>query len=812
MHARRTLRGLAAALLSAALVSGGVLLAAPAGYAESLPAPEAVASPAEESQEPDQTQPEAAEADLVTEPADEEPASEEPEAEASQSEAEPSADDASLSFEVAKGTGKPAAGAELQSVTAAVPAVSDVSLEASVVAIVSKKSLTVATEATGFGDDVDEIEAALIEKDSETDLSTEGGYAAIVKPSPSVESGEASFELVAQIEDLDRTKQYEVLLWKRGEDPSARENIYARVDLKMSEAQWNRLFGTTTADPAWNAEAAVGSFDWGIKKSFRDYIRGPIAHGSITVQKPATGTDLFKFPQTKNTWNPKTDSGTVQFAGLVNMKGHEMVGEDFEEFYALYLEFANPLVTVKANGTGDISIEVDKKKAVIATFALDASSAKKKTNRDGSIRYSGIKTYLTKYGADEYFANDTGNGPKGTFYKTGDRLDDFAFTVGADAKNVKPVDPDTGKNGNAGNNKKPKPATPTKPSVTATGSQSAGSLSWGISSYFAAYTTQKSGTAACPTPSKHCAGGSIVTSGVGAGYLFPQAAGGAWNTETHTGTVQFSGVVTFQGYGVTMFQVANPAITVTGPASATLSTGYAGSYGPSSVPLDLGSATKTVGSGGEVTWSNVPVQGGLNGVSAGQSAGFDSLTFTVGAASSVGYGSTQAGADATPAAAPPATTGITILTDAEKLVAGGRIEIEASGFEPDEDGILVVIYSDPVVLDEDAKADANGVVRWSGTLPRDLSGTHTITLQGSVDAGAVIDIQAEDAAKKSAKQAAQAGVTEHDLDADRVASAGIIPAGSGGMSLWEWWASALGLVAIAACTTLLAVRQRRAAE
>lgn len=362
--------------------------------------------------------------------------------------------------------------------------------------------------------------------------------------------------------------------------------------------------------------------------------------------------------------------------------------------------------------------------------------------------------------------------------------------------------------------------TPQSPGSTppASSGQSAGSLSWGISARFAAYTTCNGNE---NFGMSHCAKGSISTSGVGAGYLFPQASGSDWNRSTQTGTVNYSGTVTFSGYGLTMFQVVNPSITVTGPTSATLRTGNTTPYGSASYQLDLASGSKSVGANGEVTWSNVPVLGSLGSGGAGgsgnQTIGLDALTFTVGAEARVSYGSTQAGADAKqtrePAAAPPATTGITVLTDAEKLTAGGRIEIEAAGFEPDEDGILVVIYSDPVVLDEDAKADANGTVRWSGTLPRDLEGEHTITLQGSINAGAVIDILPKDAAKKSAKQAALADVAEQDLAAEQISAAGIVPGSAlGGMSLWEWWASALGLVAIASCTTLLAVRQRRAAE
>ncbi|UTX52734.1 HtaA domain-containing protein [Leucobacter aridicollis] len=355
-----------------------------------------------------------------------------------------------------------------------------------------------------------------------------------------------------------------------------------------------------------------------------------------------------------------------------------------------------------------------------------------------------------------------------------------------------------------------KPVTP-KPTAPPA-APGAGSLKWGISSQFAGYTTARSNTAACPTAGKHCAGGEIATSGVGSGYLFPQA-GSTWNAKNHTGTVNYTGSVSFKGYGTTMFSVINPTITVTGPATATLTTGYSGSYGPSSVQLDLSRATKTVGSGGEVTWSNVPVVGSLMGLSASQSIAFDALSFTVGAASKVSYGSTVAGKDAkekrVAAATPPTTEGLTIVTDKDKLVPGARIEIQAAGFDPEDEGVLVVLYSDPIVLDEEATADKFGVVHWTGKLPDDIQpGAHVLTLQGSTDVGAKITILPKDAkAKKSAEELVE--VTTQPLAAATGAGP-VLGAGGSGMALWEWWVVALSLVAIAGCTTTLAVRQRAA--
>jgi hypothetical protein len=54
--------------------------------------------------------------------------------------------------------------------------------------------------------------------------------------------------------------------------------------------------------------------------------------------------------------------------------------------------------------------------------------------------------------------------------------------------------------------------------------------------------------------------------------------------------------------------------------------------------------------------------------------------------------------------------------------------------------VLVVIYSDPIVLADDATADASGRVSWTGALPAVLTGNHTLTFQGSVDRGVELTI------------------------------------------------------------------------
>ena len=331
------------------------------------------------------------------------------------------------------------------------------------------------------------------------------------------------------------------------------------------------------------------------------------------------------------------------------------------------------------------------------------------------------------------------------------------------------------------------PEVPVIPSVPTPGP---GTLFWGVSSDFASYVTGS------------IAKGRINTSGVGASgaeYAFPQSSSN-WNAQTRTGTVRYSGSVNYWGHsGAIDMTFANPVITVTSPLAGTITAGG------QTFPLNLAAARFTENADGSVTWSSVPVSGAISGGDGGSSGGtvdMDDLSFTVGSASNANFGSTvttsPSAQERTPAAAPPATTGLTVVTDPVKLVPGGEIEITASGFQPNESGILVVLYSDPTVLDKNAKADANGVVRWIGKLPAGVTGTHTITLQGSINVGKEITIAAEKVEKEAVPEATAL---------QEVQAAG--PAPAEGTPAWVWWTAALALLVLAGVSTGLVVAQHR---
>ncbi|MCB1274654.1 MAG: HtaA domain-containing protein [Leucobacter sp.] len=527
-----------------------------------------------------------------------------------------------------------------------------------------------------------------------------------------------------------------------------------------------------------------GLLEWGVYQRFISYVESPIAEGRVTALAPTTrAKNVFAFPQVSSqAWDRDTGTGTLSYAGAVHFFGHGG---------ALDFSFANPEVVVTSADSAELAVTTGGARVVLAE--LDLTRAQRSELEGGAVRWESAPATLTAAGAHAFLNN----------YPAGEALDPVTFVAGADA-DVAPVEP-PGKTGKpkADKTKHEKPAKTRR----TTSAKEAGSLSWGISSGFAAYTTGS------------IAKGVISTAGVGrsgGGYVFPQATGGDWDVAAQTGTIRFSGVVSFLGHEVAGTYLmtetfANPVITVRNARTGTISAGGR-TFG-----LDLAAAAKTVTASGAVTWSNVPVIGQISGGgSSGAGAGggtfaADPLTFTVGAVNRTGYGSTTESNPARsrePAPAAPATSGITLLTPPDQLVAGGDIEFQAAGFQADERDILVVIYSEPVLLDRHAGADANGVVRWSGTLPKGLHGEHTITLQGSTDAGAVLDImtQREYDALHAERTVADEGTIVEEPVAAGIGTVAGAPGSAGG---WGIWAGALGLLVVAAGMTALAVRQRR---
>lgn len=238
----------------------------------------------------------------------------------------------------------------------------------------------------------------------------------------------------------------------------------------------------------------------------------------------------------------------------------------------------------------------------------------------------------------------------------------------------------------------------------------------------------------------------------GANFNFGQSST-SYNFNNLVGSTNYSGSIRFIGHAGSLdLTFSNPTIVVNSPQSATLNltvNGLQVEFGT----IDLGTAGRASVNGAQL-YTNAAVT--LTAAGAAAFNGFypagrllSPITFQVGLdgaapRGSVGTISVVSVKKFTPPSSPPANTGITLAPTALRaLTSGAQATITVDGFQPNETGIAIVVYSTPTVLAENLTADANGVVTWSGKLPEGLDGNHTLTVQGSIAKGIELTVSAE---------------------------------------------------------------------
>ncbi|MEU9288976.1 HtaA domain-containing protein [Streptomyces sp. NPDC048275] len=169
---------------------------------------------------------------------------------------------------------------------------------------------------------------------------------------------------------------------------------------------------------------ANGAVDWGVRRTFREYVTGDIAQGKWTLSSGAQdGGALFRFPGGEGTYKKQDRSLEAEFEGAVRFTGEQ----------GLDLKLSGVRVTVEdTKGTlyADVtSADFTGKKVALATF-----TAKDFTPRDDLVELTEAPTKLTAKGAKAF----------GGMYQAGTEMDPLSLAVALTDDAALPALPDLG--------------------------------------------------------------------------------------------------------------------------------------------------------------------------------------------------------------------------------------------------------------------------------------------------------------------------------------------------------------------------------
>lgn len=322
-----------------------------------------------------------------------------------------------------------------------------------------------------------------------------------------------------------------------------------------------------TPTPNPQVPAFVADLHWGVKESFRDYVKGPIAQGEWVVYEGVTGE--FVFPLLPGTTINPRDYSKIDFGGKVQFKGHKGLLDLTISNLTLQKEAGNwqlvaTVTTIpfdKANvgkilsgGERPAPQDPVTVRAVVANLSAPMISAA------GEVRQITFKDVILTAEGSKAFSD---------FYPAGQKLD--SLTVMLRPASV-PAQPDTPKQPDMPklpDNPKPgKPAVPAQPKVKDTKPAvkqcavdvtkqriTGGNLAWGVRASFTNYIRGPIASGGWQL------GG---TSWDGANFNWA-AAGGVYNTATKVGTVYYAGSVRFTGHkGILDLTMSNPTVEING--------------------------------------------------------------------------------------------------------------------------------------------------------------------------------------------------------------------------------------------------------
>ncbi|WP_432102995.1 HtaA domain-containing protein [Streptomyces sp. bgisy091] len=168
-------------------------------------------------------------------------------------------------------------------------------------------------------------------------------------------------------------------------------------------------------------DAAV---DWGVRRTFREYVTGSIGRGEWTLTDGAQdGGAVFRFPQGEGSYDAEEGTLDADFAGSVRFTGAD----------GLDLRLAGFSARV-ASGKGTLLADVTRDGATDKAVPLVTFAAAGLAPKDGLAVLTEAPASLTAEGAEAF----------GSLYKAGTAMDPVSLAVALDAKAELPALPDLG--------------------------------------------------------------------------------------------------------------------------------------------------------------------------------------------------------------------------------------------------------------------------------------------------------------------------------------------------------------------------------
>ncbi|ARF61397.1 Htaa domain protein [Streptomyces violaceoruber] len=168
-------------------------------------------------------------------------------------------------------------------------------------------------------------------------------------------------------------------------------------------------------------DAAV---DWGVRRTFREYVTGSIGQGKWTLADGAQdGGALFRFPQGKGTYDAKKQTLDAGFSGSVRFTGA----------HDLDLTFAAVTVAV-TKGKGTLSADVTSGGTTTKGVPIVTFTAEDFAPKDGLAALTEAPATLTADGSKAF----------NSMYKAGTAMDPVSLAVAVDEKAQLPALPDLG--------------------------------------------------------------------------------------------------------------------------------------------------------------------------------------------------------------------------------------------------------------------------------------------------------------------------------------------------------------------------------